>query len=416
MRVSLFTDTFYDINGVCRFIQNVAERAHDSGRDMEVITCTGKPGETYPNVYNFDPVFSMKIPKYDDLDMCLPPVMKILRHLDQHQPDVIHISTPGPVGCIGFLAAKMLKIPVLGVYHTDFPAYIDRLFDDHGMTNVCVKFMRAFYSPFSAVFTRSDDYVDSLAGLGLDRDKIVSLMPGFDASLFHPRFHDPSVWDSLGVRRDSVKVLFVGRVSVEKNMPMLTAVWKGVRKRLKNEGVNADLVIVGDGPYRETMTRELKNKDAHFLGFRHGEELSTIYASCNMFAFPSTTDTLGQVVMESQGSGIPVIVTDQGGPKEVVEHGRTGFVLDAADTEAWVETIASLITDHARRADMGVAAHESMQKYSLDHSFEHFWDVHTQAWHDHLGQLGVAPETAGIAVTGERGAAPASAQAEADRE
>ena len=419
MRVSLFTDTFYDINGVCRFIQNVAERALDSGRDLEVITCTNKPGETFPNVYNFDPVFAMKIPKYDNLDVCLPPVMKILRHLDQHQPDVIHISTPGPVGCIGFLAAKMLKIPVLGVYHTDFPAYIDRLFDDHGLTSVCTKFMKAFYNPFSAIFTRSDDYVEALAGLGLNRDNIVSLMPGFDASLFHTRFHDPDVWEDLGVRRDSVKVLFVGRVSVEKNMPMLTTVWKGVRKRLKDEGVNADLIVVGDGPYRETMQKELKGKDAHFLGFRHGDELSTIYASCNIFAFPSTTDTLGQVVMESQGSGLPVVVTDQGGPKEVVEHGRTGFVLDANDTNAWVETIATLITDHARRADMGAAAHQSMQKYSLDHSFEHFWDVHTQAWHDHLGRLGITPETAGIAQDsapsgdGEGGAAGASSDAAA---
>ena len=419
MRVSLFTDTFYDINGVCRFIQNVAERALDSGRDLEVITCTNKPGETFPNVYNFDPVFAMKIPKYDNLDVCLPPVMKILRHLDQHQPDVIHISTPGPVGCIGFLAAKMLKIPVLGVYHTDFPAYIDRLFDDHGLTSVCTKFMKAFYNPFSAIFTRSDDYVEALAGLGLNRDNIVSLMPGFDASLFHTRFHDPDVWEDLGVRRDSVKVLFVGRVSVEKNMPMLTTVWKGIRKRLKDEGVNADLIVVGDGPYRETMQKELKGKDAHFLGFRHGDELSTIYASCNIFAFPSTTDTLGQVVMESQGSGLPVVVTDQGGPKEVVEHGRTGFVLDANDTNAWVETIATLITDHARRADMGAAAHQSMQKYSLDHSFEHFWDVHTQAWHDHLGRLGITPETAGIAQDsapsgdGEGGAAGASSDAAA---
>lgn len=402
MRVSLFTDTFYDVNGVCRFIQNVAERAIDSGRDLEVITCTSKPGETFGNVYNFDPVFSMKIPKYDNLDMCLPPVMKILRHLDQHQPDVIHISTPGPVGCVGFLAAKMLKIPVLGVYHTDFPAYIDRLFDDHGMTAGCRKFMQAFYKPFSSIFTRSDDYVDALAAMGLDRDRIVSLMPGFDARIFHARFRDDKIWDTLGIRRDTVKVLFVGRVSVEKNMPMLTAVWKGLRDRLKDHpalaGTEAELIIVGDGPYRKTMEAELKGNGVHFLGFRHGEELSTIYASCNIFAFPSTTDTLGQVVMESQGSGLPVIVTDRGGPKEVVEHGRTGFVLDAEDQGAWIDTMEMLICDHARRADMGAAAHQSMQKYSLDHSFEHFWDVHTNAWHDHLGKLGISPETAGIAV------------------
>ena len=398
MRVSLFTDTIYDINGVCRFIQNVAERAHESGRDLEVVTSTKKEGPDLPNVYNFAPVFSMKTPKYDNIDICLPPLMKILRHLDQHQPDVIHISTPGPVGCVGFLAAKMLKIPVLGVYHTDFPAYIDQLFDDHGMTSGCRKFMRAFYKPFSAIFTRSDDYVDSLASLGLPREKMVSLMPGFDAQTFHSGHRDETVWDGLGVDRDSVKVLYVGRVSVEKNMPFMTGVWKSVRKRLKSQGIRAELVIVGDGPYRAEMERELKGKDAAFLGFRHGEELSAIYASSNMFVFPSTTDTLGQVVMESQGSGLPVIVTDQGGPKEVVEHGRTGFVLGATDPAEWVDHIETLITDHARRADMGAAAHQSMQRYGLEHSFEHFWDVHVSAWHEHLGRLGITPETAGVAL------------------
>jgi glycosyltransferase involved in cell wall biosynthesis len=405
MRVSLFTDTFYDINGVCRFIQNVAERAHESGRDLEVITSTRKTGALMPNVYNFEPAFAMKLPKYDNLDMCLPPVMKILRHLDQHQPDVIHISTPGPVGCVGFLAAKMLRIPVLGVYHTDFPAYIDRLFDDYGMTSLCQKFMRFFYKPFSAIFTRSDDYVDALAGLGLPRERMVSLMPGFDASVFHARHRDPAVWGRLGLPERSVKVLYVGRVSVEKNMPFLSGVWKSVRKRLKDAGVDAHLVIVGDGPYREKMEAELRGKDAAFLGFRHGAELSAIYASSNLFVFPSTTDTLGQVVMESQGSGLPVIVTDQGGPKEVVEHGRTGFVLSAADADAWVEHLTTLITDHARRAEMGAAAHQSMQRYGLEHSFEHFWDVHVQAWHDHLNRAGITPETAGVATRAQAGEA-----------
>ena len=398
MRVSLFTDTISDINGVCRFIQNVADRAHESGRDLEVITSTSKPATGHPNVYNFDPVFSMKLPKYENLDLCLPPVMKILRHLDQHQPDVIHISTPGPVGCVGFLAAKMLRIPVLGVYHTDFPAYIDRLFDDYGMTRMCEKFMRAFYKPFSAIFTRSDDYIESLAALGLSRERIVSLMPGFEADMFHPKHRDPDLWRTLGIEDDSVKVLYVGRVSVEKNMPLLADIWKRVRKRLGAAGTRARLVIVGDGPYREKMEKLLGSRDTSFLGFRHGEQLSAIYASSHMFVFPSTTDTLGQVVMESQGSGLPVIVTDEGGPKEVVEHGRTGFVLDADDPGAWVEHIVTLITDHARRADMGAAAHESMQRYSLEHSFEHFWDVHVRAWHEHLNRLGITPETAGVAV------------------
>ena len=173
MRVSLFTDTLGDVNGVCRFIQNVAERANATGRDLRVVTSTTLPTPSWSNIFNFEPVYSTKMPKYEHLELVLPPLTRILRHIDEHQPDVIHISTPGPVGMIGFLAAKMLRVPVLGVYHTDFPAYIDRLFDDHGMTRATEWFMRAFYEPFRAIFTRSQDYAESLANMGIDRKSVV---------------------------------------------------------------------------------------------------------------------------------------------------------------------------------------------------------------------------------------------------
>ncbi len=131
MRVSLFTDTLADVNGVSRFIRNMAEQALNHGQDLHVITSTRMampPGIT-ANVFNFDPVFATKMPKYEQLELALPPLTRILRHIDRHQPDVIHISTPGPVGLVGYLAARMLKVPVLGVYHTDFPAYVEHLFE-----------------------------------------------------------------------------------------------------------------------------------------------------------------------------------------------------------------------------------------------------------------------------------------------
>jgi len=395
MKISLFTDTLADVNGVSRFIQNVAERAHTSGRDLQVITSSPLACPDAPNITNFKPVFSMKMPKYDDLDLALPPILRIMSHVEQHKPDVIHISTPGPVGCIGFLAAKMLRVPVLGVYHTDFPAYIERLFEDHTLTKVTEKFMRGFYKPFATIFTRSDDYIESLAGMGMNRDRIVHLMPGFDAELFHPRYRDESLWPRLGLSPDSVKVIYCGRVSVEKNLPMMTRIWPRIRAAAAERGVEAELVVVGDGPYRETMSKALRGEGVHFLGFRHGEELSAIYAGCDLFAFTSTTDTLGQVVMESQGSALPAVVTDQGGPKEIVEHGRSGYVLPHDDDGAWVSTLTDLVCDHDRRKAMGLAAHHYIQQFSLANSFEHFWQVHTEAWHSHLETLGISPETRG---------------------
>jgi len=397
MRVSLFTDTLGDVNGVCRFIQNVAYQANKTGRDVQVITSTSLECPDWPNIFNFEPVFATRMPKYEQLEIVLPPMMRILRHVDRHQPDVIHISTPGPVGMIGFVAAKMLRVPVLGVYHTDFPAYIDRLFEDHAFTAITSWYMRFFYEPFRSVFTRSADYVESLVKLGMPREKMVRLMPGLETSRFNTSFRDDSIWDSLeseglkGIGRPAIRVLYVGRVSVEKNMPLLTTIWKQVHRKCVERGLPAQLVVVGDGPYRKQMESALRGTSAHFLGFRHGAELSTIYASADLFVFPSTTDTLGQVVMESQSSGLPVIVTNEGGPKEVVEHGRTGFVLSAEDAGAWVDTIVDLIADEERRIDMSQAAAQSMLKFDISHSFENFWQVHVDAWHEHLASLGIRP-------------------------
>jgi glycosyltransferase involved in cell wall biosynthesis len=139
--------------------------------------------------------------------------------------------------------------------------------------------------------------------------------------------------------------------------------------------VDAELVVVGDGPYLAAMREELRGHRAVFLGFRHGPELAMCYAGCDLFAFPSTTDTLGQVVMEAQASGLPVLVTDEGGPKEIVRDGVTGRVL-RADPGLWAKEIAAMADDGERRGAMGDAAAGFMAGFPFERSFEHWWGVH----------------------------------------
>ena len=289
---------------------------------------------------------------------------------------MIHISTPGPVGCVGRLAARALRVPTLGVYHTDFPAYIDRLFDNDLFTALARTAMRRFYRRFSTLFTRSQDYAQSLEKLGIAPERIVPLRPGIMTDQFHPSARDTSIWPGYGGAPDALRFLYVGRVSIEKNLPLLTRVWKAADAALRARNTPAELIIIGDGPYRPEMEEALTGANARFLGFRYNEELSRLYASADAFLFPSTTDTLGQVVMEAQAAGLPVLVTDQGGPKEVVEHNRTGFVLPATDPHAWTEHIIKLATDAALRASMSAAAHAYLQPYSMAASFDHFWSVH----------------------------------------
>lgn len=380
MRLLLCTDTLNDVNGVCRFIRNVAEHQHRRGRDVTVLTSTSVSSPIaelqYPNVVNVPPLWTRPMPGYPQLQLAIPPLIKVVSLARQLRPDVVHLSTPGPVGWAGLVASRVIGCPVVGVYHTDFPSYVEKLFGDDGMTGLTRGAMKAFYRRFAAVLCRSEEYRSALLGLGVSADRLLTLKAGVDINTFHAKHRDVGVWSELGLREHSVKILSVGRVSIEKNLSFLMNVWKVTRQRLTGRGIDADLVIVGDGPYRATMEQECRGLNVHFLGFRFGEMLARLYASSDIFVFPSTTDTLGQVAMESQASGLPVLVSDQGGPKMVVKNGVTGLVLPAGHVEVWSNALEELCANPARRKQMGAAAHQAMQEMTIEESLEDFWRVH----------------------------------------
>lgn len=372
----LFTDTLADVNGVSRFVRNIAAAAHASGRDFRAVTSTVfamPPGE---NLINLPPRISIALPGYPDLQLALPPFHRLIRLAREFRPHVVHVSTPGPVGVAGRLAARALRVPVVGVYHTDFPAYVDHLFTHPSLTYFTEASMRRFYRGFSAVFTRSVDYASRVRALGLPATSVVPLRPGVRTADFHPRFRAQPVPDCLAQPRPMLRVLYAGRVSIEKNLPLLARAWHAADAALRARGVAAELVVVGDGPYRADFERALAGARARFTGFLYAEPLSRAFAHADLFVFPSATDTLGQVVMEAQASGVPVLVSDVGGPKEVVSPGVTGLVLPPSDHHPWARAITDMVSDHVKREQMGRAAHVHMADYDMRATFEHFWAVH----------------------------------------
>jgi glycosyltransferase involved in cell wall biosynthesis len=382
-RVVLFTDTLGDVNGVSRFIRTIAEVALREGVDLHVITSTRFECPLAPNVHNIRPRYARPMPGYSTLDVVWPDTRAMMALAERLQPTVVHVSTPGSVGSVGRKFAIKRGLPLVGTYHTDFPAYVEHLFDDAVLTWMTRKAMRRFYAPFAAVFTRSVEYERSLREIGIDAERVRRLIPGIDLAAFDASLRDEhgDVWASMpGARRTSRKVLYVGRLSVEKNLPWLVEVWKRTRVQLVQAGVDAQLIIVGDGPYRVRMEAALSGEDAVFAGFRHGRELAAIYASSDVFVFPSMTDTLGQVVMEAQCSGLPVIVTDRGGPKEVVDEGVTGWVLPVnlgdRPFEKWSDAILWLLRDDMTRRAMSAAGRTKVTTMSIERSFQDFWNVH----------------------------------------
>lgn len=380
MRVTLYTDTLGDVSGVCRFIQDMARIALETGRDLTVVTSTAKAIPETPNLVNFPPIVARRMPRYPDLDIVAPPVVAMLQHAMARRADVVHTSTPGPVGLVGRMAAPLSCAPVCGVYHTDFPAYLQELYQSRFMGWATAQTMRVFYAGVRKVFSRSEEYVRALEGIGVGRERIVALRPGVETATFRPEFRDASVWSKVdGARAGAVKALYCGRVSTEKNLPLLVGAWREAHAALRDRGVDAQLIVVGGGPYLERMQTELNDGSAAFAGYRHDAELSALYASSDLFCFPSATDTLGQVVLEAQASAVPVLVSDQGGPRQVVDAGVTGLVLSATDQGAWTDAIVALLSDNERRTAMGAAANPWAQRFTIQASFEHFWQTHEAA-------------------------------------
>lgn len=381
VRLALFTDTLGDVNGVSRFVTSLAGAASRHGESLHVFSSTRFPVPTGDQFRNHPPLVAGRMPGYGHLELTFPPWRAMLSDVHEWSPDAIHVSTPGPVGFVGRWAARRLGVPLLGTYHTDFAAYAERLFDDAVLGEAANGCLRWFYSAFDAVLTRSDQYRSVVARAGIAPERTHTLRPGINLSAFHPAHRNQNVWPSLGLDNPGVVVLSCGRVSVEKDLPMLAHAWRLTDQALRRDSVRATLVVVGDGPYLPQMRAELQGTRTAFLGFRHGPELSAIYASSDLLAFPSRTDTLGQVVMEAQASGVPALVSPVGGPQSLIRDGTTGVVVRstqniAARTLAWSEAIQQLVRSENVRHRMGLAAHKHLSAFDFDASSSQFWEIH----------------------------------------
>ncbi len=368
LKICLVSDTVFDINGVSRFIQDFSKEAIKHKKDFHVITSTKKQHyEELQNITNIKAIFSMKMPFYKSLDLVFPNFFKIKNRIKELNPDILHISTPGTVGLCALISAKLLKIPVVGIYHTDFPSYMYKNTNNRFVRWVTIKFLKFFYSFFEALFTRSQEYFTVIEKqLGFEHKNIYLLKAGINIENFDKSFKDETIWKKYGVSDSSFKVLYTGRVSVEKNIDKLIRVWQ------KELFYNCELILVGDCEI-EIDKEELKKSGIFLLGRRQEEELSKIYASSDCFIFPSTTDTLGQVVMEAMSSGIPVIVTNKGGPKTFVSE-EFGYVIDINSIEDISKAIKSLARKDEIYFQKAQKAYRYMRDKSISHSFLGFWE------------------------------------------
>lgn len=377
IKIALFTDTICDANGVSRFLQDMAKEANKKNIEFNILSSTVKTYcDPLPNVYIFKPRFKMKMPFYKELDLVFPPVLKMAKKLKEINPDIVHISTPGFIGFIGLLIAIWYKKPVVGTYHTDFPMYLYKNTNSKLVKNITSFFMRLFYIKFKALATRSREYIDNIyEDIKFKKENIYFLQPGTNIESFDVKYCNKDIWENYGLKKEFKKFLYVGRATKEKNLDILFERWKEFynTSTLKN----SYLIIVGNGEL-EKYKDELGLYNVVFLGHKQKKELATIYASSDIFVFPSTTDTLGQVILEALASGTPVIVTDEGGPCGIVHRSKkkVGFIKNTHDKQNWVNLFLEIESEMIDIELMAINSYEYAQNFSIANTFESFYKIH----------------------------------------
>ena len=347
-RIALFTDTLHEINGVAITIKRLIETAKKQGVELVVITSSQEETSFKNGVMNFKAISDFALPEYPEIRMHFPPVLDVIDYFEREGFTKIHVSTPGSLGLIALFIAKLMDMPISGTYHTDIPQYVKSHTNDSFFENAAWNYMIWFYNQMKEVTVPSASTRKQLVQKGLPAEKIKPLPRWVDTEIFSPVKRNPHSWQKYGLNSE-MKFLYVGRVSKEKNLQLLADAFIDIT----DAGYRSALIVVGDGAFRNELEHLLNGYPVLFTGFLSGDELSTIYASSDVFVFPSTTDTFGNVVLEAQSSGIPVIVSDEGGPKELMVDGKTGLVIKAHSKTALVDALTFFLRDKNNRAFMG---------------------------------------------------------------
>ncbi len=360
-----FTDTLEDVNGVARTICAMAKAAQDGGYHLTVVTSRSEVTIQGLPIKNFQPIGEFEIPEYKLLKMSFPPVMEMIDYIHQEGFTELIISTPGPVGLTALAAGKLLGLRMSGIYHTDFPQYARFLSDDSFVESMIWSYMQWFYGQFDLIYSNSHFYRQCWRDRGIPENRLEILPRGLDIELFNPKHRNENYWKEKGAK--GPVLLFVGRVSKEKELAFLTE----IALDLKKKGQLFTVAIVGDGPYRVEMSRLLP--DAIFTGILTGYELGVAYSSADLFLFPSTTDTFGNVVIEAMAAGLPTLVSDVGGPRELITLPEHGAVYPARNLALWSQGVADWmhrLPSISERKRLSQSVHDER---SWNRAFEKFW-------------------------------------------
>lgn len=348
MRIALVTENFLPkLDGVTRTLAMLLEHLHAHGHAALVLGPKGAPRRyAGARIYGAP---GAPLPFYPELRALLPsPGLE--RRLARFHPDIVHVVDPMLLGAMGIVWAQRLGVPLISSYHTNLAAYCSyfRL----GMLETPMwAYRRMLHNACDATLCPSPSTARHLRNQSFER--VGLWQRGVDAALFHPARRSPAWRQRMAGSDERPIALYVGRLSHEKNLTILTEAWNALRGR------DAHLVIVGDGPARSDLEEALRGSSVTFTGYLQGEALAEAYASSDLFVFPSRTETFGQVVLEAMASGLAVLGFDADGVRDLVRDGETGRL---AQDDTFTQEFLTLMDTPQLRSQMGLRAREAAEQ------------------------------------------------------
>jgi glycosyltransferase involved in cell wall biosynthesis len=287
------------------------------------------------------------------------------------RPDVVHVATEFTIGVAGLKVARQLRLPLIASSHTDYEKYAAR-YNVEWALRVGWHYMRWFYGHAHRVLCPSKIYQEHLHTRGVTHTGLWSR--GVDPAWFHPRFRSEAYRRALGLRREDLLVTYIGRIAREKNLAQLLEAWEA----LAPYRGTARLALVGRGPLEDEIRRR-EIPGVHVCGLMHGRELAEAYASADIFAFPSATETFGNSLLEAMGSGLPSLAAAAGGVLEFAQHGSNALLVAPNSAQAIAEGLHRLMEDPALRRHLADGGLQTARERGWDEVYDQLLDDYRDA-------------------------------------
>jgi phosphatidylinositol alpha 1,6-mannosyltransferase len=358
LRLALFTDTYPpQLNGVSRTLERLVAAVRARGGETRVYTTTDPDAtERSTDIWRRP---SIPFWGYPQLRLAAPVGGHIYGDLLAWRPTLIHAATPFGMGLTGRACALRLGVPLVTSYHTSFSEYA-RFYHLGMLSGLGWALFRWFHNSGLRTYVPTHAIADELGRLGFAR--LALWGRGIETQQFHPRFRSAAWRQRLGADDDTIVIAYVGRLAAEKGLDVaLSAMRRVPREKIL-------FALAGDGPYADHC-RRVAPDNAIFTGRIVGEELGAFYASADVFVFPSTTDTFGNVLLEAMASGLPVVAADVGPTRELLTRGG-GVLVPPGDPAALAAAITALAADPARRRSLAAEGLDSARAHSWDRIFD----------------------------------------------